>query len=176
MTNQTQKELGLLEDEYIDRRIAGEDIDIDEYCNRPYLTNEEKQELGERLRIYEASQKGMEKWVEDHIDADAVWKRISARIKDKPIDMPRRTKQEEVLPVAAEDSGQEEKLKAKLMDEFADRTIKFRDYVGEIIYRDVSSVILVFEKDDAITTDLDGCIIHFYVDGQERTERVDRAS
>jgi len=80
MTNETHKEVWVLEDEYIDRRMAGEEIDIDDYCNISNLAEEEKKELRERLLGYEASQKGLEKFVKENIDANAVWKKVSARI------------------------------------------------------------------------------------------------
>lgn len=82
MTGEIHEEIWSLEDEYIERRIAGEVINIDEYCSKPNLSAEMKKELRERLAEYEASQKGLEKFVKEHIDADAVWKRISARISE----------------------------------------------------------------------------------------------
>ena len=57
MKNEIRKDPWELEDEYIDRRIAGEDIDINEYCNRAYLSEEEKQDLRMSLLGYEASQR-----------------------------------------------------------------------------------------------------------------------
>lgn len=178
MANELQKELWLLEDEYIDRRVAGEDIDIGDYCNRPYLTNEEKQELRERLRLYEISQKGLESYVKNNIDSDAVWKRISARIsEEKVMRISDRISEEEVIKIpqrlkaVAEDSSHEEELKSRIMHEFTNKVILLKDYTGELLYRNMHSASLVFREGEDITRKLDGCIIDFYVGDQDKESK-----
>ena len=80
MDNESRKELWELEDDYIDKRRAGEEVDINKYCDIPYLTAKQRQELRESLLEYEASQDSLEEFVRENIDADAVWNRVSTRI------------------------------------------------------------------------------------------------
>ena len=160
MSDESRKEVWMLEDEYINKRISGDEVDIDGYCNRPYLTAEDKQELRERLLGYEAAQKGLDKLVEEHINSDAVWERISAHIA-----------QSQSVKLAAEDSSSEEQIKSRLMIEFSSKVMAFDVYEASLLYKDMTSVSMVFRKGKIITTELDGCEVDFYLEGQEKRTR-----
>jgi hypothetical protein len=172
MVNEISKELWELEDEYIDRRISGEDIDIDDYCNKAALDEKERAELRDRLLGYEASQKGLERYAKIRIDSNKMWDKISQSIMQKK-KIPFKVSEDprfkgNVLRLAAEDPEYAKEFESRLMDEFDERIFRFSLYKGQFLYRNLQTASLVFRKGAIITTDLDGFIVDLWVDGHEK--------
>lgn len=171
MTNGIQNKIWILRDEYIDKTIAGESIDIDEFCNSSGLGEQEKSELWEILNEYEASQKALDNIISRNVDSDRIWEKLQKRIAKGvvvPIDNTKATNNR--YRMAASDSSDNEDIKSRMMREFTHKEISFEIFKGELLYSDLHSVDLVFKEGDNITSKLDGYIIELFVEGQKKQE------
>ena len=132
MRNDERKEFWELKDEYIEKRRAGMVVHIQDYCNRPYLDSEEKQELREQLEEYEASQTGLIK-----LEAAVTWDRISSEFRI-PIER----------SVAASTSGDFGSIPVEVLDERGE-IVEILDFLletdlevdqdGELVFSAVTS-------------------------------------
>lgn len=149
------------------------------------FSDEWKRELQEQLEEYEAAQEGLRKSTQTGVDFDALWEQALANSEQdisKIGAMPEAHEKSvinimdhldndshAVLELTARDPNYEKEIQDNMRREFANRTIDFKVYKGRILYRDMKSVFLVFEKGDDITTELDGNIVDLYVEGKGRT-------
>ena len=87
MTNEEFMEIWVLEDEYLDRIRYGETIDIEAYCDKPYLSPVERRKLREQLEEYKAIQEGIDRSVMSHFDLEALWTRIALSLPKRVINL-----------------------------------------------------------------------------------------
>jgi hypothetical protein len=85
--NKEETEFWKLRDEYIKRRRSRESVDIDDYCDRPYLTHEEQKELHDQLNEYEAAKEGLEKYAQYRRELETVKNSIIQQLPSRTINL-----------------------------------------------------------------------------------------
>jgi hypothetical protein len=170
MTKEISKEIWVLRDQYIDKRIEGEEIDIEVFCDMSGLDENDRNELHEILLEYEASQKALQKLLSKNVDSDRIWNKLQKRLSDEKILRLRQPdRYKTVIGLAAEDDKGKKELESRLKLEFSQKTISFSDYSARLSYEDENTALLVFRKGYTITPELDGCLVEIQVkDGKSQ--------